>query len=70
MVVSAAISVSDFHRSAVSAVGVVVRVLIPARGRNPLVISHSVVNADAVVIVIVVDERRGVCVGGGVKRTR
>lgn len=51
MVVSAAISISDFHRSAVSAVGVVVRVFVPARRRNPLVISHLVVNADAVVVV-------------------
>lgn len=57
MVVSTAIPVSDFYRCAVSAVGVVVGVFVPARRRRPLVIGHPVVNVAAVVIdaVAVVD---------------
>lgn len=76
MVVSTTIPVSDFYRCAVSAVGVVVGVFVPARGRRPLVIGHPVVNVGAVAIDVVVNVAVVVLLmsegvwGGGRRETR
>lgn len=54
MVVSASILITDFYRRAESAVGVIVGVFVPMRGRRPLVIGHPVVSV--VIVVVVADE--------------